>query len=92
MLTVLMIGALSTMGTAAGAGLAWGWSGNVTHIAISYKQSDLPHRLQPEGEKINFPSHEHLIHTQVCPPSYSLAPERRPFAGAPNTLIKQRGL
>lgn len=54
---------LSAMETAAGAGLAWEWSGTVAHIAIGDKQSDLPHRLQLEGEKINFPSHDHLIHT-----------------------------
>lgn len=42
---------LSAMETAAGAGLAWEWSGTVAHIAIGDKQSDLPHRLQLEGEK-----------------------------------------
>lgn len=87
-----MIGVLSAMETSAGAGLAWGWSGTVVHIAISDKQRDLPHRLQLEGEKINFPSHDHRIHTRVCPHSYSLAPESCPFAGAPNTVIKQRRL
>lgn len=74
-------GALSTMGTAAGAGLAWGWSGTVTHIAISDKQSDLPHRLQPEGGKINFPSHDHLIHTQYALIPIHWLPNAGPLQG-----------
>lgn len=42
------------MVTAAGAVLAWGRSGTVTHTAISDKQSSLPHRLQLEGGKSIF--------------------------------------
>lgn len=51
-----------------------------------------PPQTSAGGGKINFASHHHLIHTWVCPHSYSPAPEGCLFSGAPSTVIKQRGL